>query len=238
MADSRLDRRVQFDERSRAFPVRAAIPIRFQRRPRGYTWSVSPCLDQGSEGACVGFAWAHELAARPAVNSVDAIFAREQIYKAAQAIDEWPGESYEGTSVLAGAKVVKAAGYMTEYRWCFSLEDLILAVGYAGPVVLGLNWYSGMMYPASNGFIRPDGQVEGGHAICCFGVSPKQRFFRLHNSWGPGWGQNGNCLISFEALERLLHEAGEACVPIGRVRKKPTALTPIFGERGDQDGLE
>jgi hypothetical protein len=63
-------------------------------------------LDQGKEGACVGFAWSHELAAYPVRVEVDDEFARSKIYAEAQKIDEWPGEAYHGTSVLAGAKVV------------------------------------------------------------------------------------------------------------------------------------
>lgn len=209
-----FDRRPQFDERSRNYPIRAVVP----KRPRGYSWRVDAFLDQGSEGACVGFAWAHELAARPAVNTVSDDLARVRIYREAQRIDEWEGEAYDGTSVLAGAKIVKMNGYITEYRWAFGLEDLRLAVGHAGPAVLGINWYEGMLNPNSLGFVRPIGAVVGGHAILCFSHSVKDKFFRLHNSWGPDWGDRGTCKISLEDMDQLLHEYGEACIPVGRKR--------------------
>ncbi len=40
----------------------------------------------------------------------------------------------------------------------------------------------------------------------------------MRNSWGRGWGVDGDCLISIEDLDRLLGEAGEACVPVRRVK--------------------
>lgn len=211
-----LDRRVSFDERSRNFPIRAIVP----KRPRSYTWSVGATwLDQGTEGACVGFAWAHELIARPAiVASVTDAFALERIYHEARKIDEWPGENYDGTSVLAGAKVVKAMGAMAEYRWAFGLDDLRLAIGHAGPAVLGLNWYEGMFDPDEQGFIRPSGSIAGGHAIVCYAVNQKQRYFKLRNSWGRDWGRAGDCFLSFDDMGRLLSEQGEACIPVGRKR--------------------
>ena len=45
------------------------------------------------------------------MKGLDNDFARG-IYKQAQTLDEWPGDDYEGTSVLAGAKAVQAEGYM------------------------------------------------------------------------------------------------------------------------------
>lgn len=216
--DPRLDRRIQFDERSRSFPVRATLTAEQIRKPRSYTWSCGIQLDQGTEGACVGFSIAHEIAARPVVvKSADDALAR-QIYYRARQIDEWPGENYEGTSILAGVKAAQEAGYFGEYRWCFSLSDLALAVGYKGPALLGLNWYAGQLNTDANGFIHPTGYLLGGHAILCRAVSVKGKFFTLRNSWGNSWGVNGDCRITFDELDRLLHEQGEACVPVKRMK--------------------
>lgn len=183
-------------------------------------------MDQGEEGACVGFAIAHELIARPAeVASIDASFAREKIYWEAQKIDPWPGGSYpgaspqyEGTSVLAGMKALKALGYIESYHWAFGLNDLVLAVGYRGPAVLGIPWYEGMFEPYSCGHLHIGGAAMGGHAILCKGVDVKNQTFTLHNSWGSAWGNNGDAKISWKELERLLHENGEAVLVSGRQR--------------------
>ena len=219
--DARLDRLVQFDERSRAFPVMATIT---PTKPRSYTWAVNVHLDQGSEGACVGFSWSHELAARPKViTGMTNQFAREQVYWAAQALDEWPGGAYpgadpqyEGTSVLAGAKTVQNLGYVNEYRWAFGLDDLRMALGYKGPAVLGINWYTGMFTPDAEGRVRPTGTIAGGHAILAFSNSESKGQIRLWNSWGSDWGINGNCWLSYEDMDKLLDEDGEACIPVVR----------------------
>lgn len=208
-----FDREVKFDPRSRAFPI---APLIKATRPRSYTWACNKYLDQGSEGACVGFSWSHELAATPvAVPGITNASALE-LYHAAQRLDDWAGEDYSGTSVLAGAKAVKAAGHMEQYRWAFSLQDLIMAIGYQGPAVLGINWYEGMFTPNNAGFILPTGEIAGGHAILCQGVNVVSRKFLLHNSWGSRWGRDGCAWVSYETMSKLLREQGEACIPVLR----------------------
>lgn len=211
--DRRLDRLVEFDERSRSYPVRTLVA---GNPPRSYTWSCGTYLDQRREGACVGFAWAHELAARPTVIAGMTEQRALEFYRTAQRLDPWPGEEYSGTSVLAGAKAVQAERYLVEYRWAFGLSDVVLTLGYKGPVVLGIPWYEGMFDPDPAGLVHVQGDVAGGHAILARGVSVKSRTVLLHNSWGPDWGVNGTARISFADLERLLYEHGEACVPTMR----------------------
>jgi hypothetical protein len=210
--DRTFDRKVSFDERSRQFPIRTLVP----QKPVTRTWNCKTYLDQGQEGACVGFGWSHELAATPKVIHVTNKSAHD-LYKQAQTLDEFPGENYDGTSVIAGAKAVLADGFMKEYRWAFGLDDMILALSHAGPVVLGLNWYRGMMDPDKNGFLVPDNNLAGGHCILANGVNVEQKFITVHNSWGKSWGKNGEAKISFADMTRLLAEQGEVCVPVGRL---------------------
>ena len=220
--DVRLDRLPNFDERSRLFPLQ--LP---SRKPRSYTWDCPVFLDQMAEGACVGFGIAHELAAAPAkVPDLSNKFARESIYWEAQKNDPWPGGAYpgaspryEGTSVLSGVKVAQKLGYFDEYRWAFGLEDLILGVGHNGPAVLGVPWYDGMMEVNSAGFVGAVGNVVGGHCILCTAVDVRNKKFTLHNSWGRGWGRQGECFISYESMDRLLRNDGEAVFFIKRHSK-------------------
>jgi hypothetical protein len=217
--DPRLDRLEQFDERSRSFPIRALLAT---TTPRSYTWAVpggvGQVLDQGREGACVGFAWAAERAARPVprpTTDADAL----AVYRAAQLVDEWPGEAYSGTSVLAGAKVAAQQGWLREYRWGFGLDDALAAISRHGPCVLGIPWYDSMYRPtikSGRASITVSGSVVGGHAIVARGVSVKRCEVLLRNSWGPSWGIAGDAAISWDDLGTLLAADGECCVPVLR----------------------
>lgn len=234
-----LDRRVQFDERSRNF--RAVDGI--ETKPfRSYTWSCDVYNDQRAEGACVGFAWSHELSARPVVLRVGSDFARA-VYHRARQIDPWPGEDYEGTSVLAGIKAVmetlndRDLPLYGGYRWAFGIQDVVRTIGYKGPVVLGINWHYSMYFPDENHFIAPTEEPIGGHAILANGVKVVEKvsdsvygttdwnnvdldksYVRLHNSWGKDYGDGGDAYITFRNLDALLRADGEACVPTLRRR--------------------
>ncbi len=212
-----FDRLVHFDNRSRNFPIRALIG---DKPRRSYTWRCYAFLDQGSEGACTGFATSHEAAARPVIIKGITNDTARQIYYRARQLDEWPGENYEGSSVLGAVKAGAEKGWYGEYRWAFGEEDLCLAVGYKGPVILGINWYEGMSEPDSAGLITVSGDVLGGHAILCNGYNKNSGLYRLHNSWGKKWGVFGDCFISRYDMARLLKEQGEACIPVKRLKGK------------------
>jgi hypothetical protein len=231
-ADRRLDRIASpFDRRSLDFPVGAALNTE-QQEPVSHTWAIpdgTPVLDQGSEGACVGFGVTNELLFYPvAVRGLDAVFAREKIYWVAQREDPWPGGSYdgaspryEGTSVLYGVKAAADLGYYTEYRWATKEKELALGVGYLGPAIIGVDWYEGMFQPDSKGFIHPTGDKAGGHCTLIIGVNVKSGYYDLHNSWGASWGTKGNCKISFEDMQKLLGDGGECCIITQRTLPPP-----------------
>jgi len=219
--DIRLDRLVHFDERSRNFPIRE---LTGDKSLRSYTWRCNEYFDQGREGACVAYALGHELAARPAeVTGINDPWLKQTIYWEAQKIDPWEGGAYpgavpfyEGTSVLAGVKTLHKKNLFKEYRWAFGINDLLNGLGHNGPSVLGINWYQGMYNPDEKGFIKPSGRVMGGHAILARAVNIREEKITLRNSWGSGWGLSGDCYISFEDLDRLLREEGEAVFLVKR----------------------
>lgn len=91
--------------------------------------------DQGFEGSCVGFS---ESRAKSLVDRTR--YGGRWLYKEAQKIDEWPGESYEGTSVRAGLEVMRTQGHrrliggelqtlrstdgISAYRWASSVDEI------------------------------------------------------------------------------------------------------------------
>jgi hypothetical protein len=210
----KLDRIPHFDPRSREYGVRGLLG-EVARAKR--VWRVRELpLDQGQEGACVGFAWAGELAATPTQYPVDDAYALA-LYHAARREDvamgnEWP----EGASVLGGVKALRTAKRVTKYHWAFGVHDVIDTIVKKGPVVLGINWYDGM-YEVQDGLVEVSGSLAGGHAILANGYLPAHPVYGevlvLTNSWGYNWGIAGSAFIQVEDVARLLAEDGEACVP-------------------------
>jgi hypothetical protein len=134
------------------------------------------------------------------------------------------GNSYEGTSVLAGAKIAQQRGYIERYWWAFGIDQVIDTLVGFGPVVIGIPWYDSMYTTRPDGLVEVGGRMVGGHAITLTGFerrgfgSPRRarEVVRWRNSWGLGYGLRGDGFIAVEDLERLLADRGEACVPDGR----------------------
>jgi hypothetical protein len=215
------------DERSRNYSIAEKVGT---VEPKKKYWTSGVVLDQGREGACVGFGWTGELLASPMPFRTDDTQANEfalSVYRRAQQLDQWAGENYSGTSVLAGAKVMKEKGYISGYRWAFNMDDLRSAVISEGPVVIGVPWKDGMYETRPSGLVDISGEPIGGHCLFLTGYNPRARLkgekanlevYRWRNSWGLGYGVNGNGFIKAEDLATLLKATGEACVPQGRTK--------------------
>jgi len=204
------------DPRSRDYPVRGAA-----RLPQSKRWTPGVVLDQGREGACVGFGWTAEALATPVkvnFNKVKAAPVNDPqrvasfVYNQAKSIDEWPGEDYDGTSVNAGAKIMRSLGLVKEYRWAFGVDDMITALQ-KGPVVIGIPWYESM-YEAPNGKVVIGGRNVGGHCLLVTGYEIRSGVpvYTWRNSWGPEYGTGGSAEINHHDLGFLLRQNGEACV--------------------------
>lgn len=215
----KLDAKLWKDPQSRAYGIRPLLagtdtqPKTIWAPPKN---SLLP-LDQGNEGACVGFGWSGELQVPPVEIPVHNQFARN-FFDGAQRIDQAEGRYYpNGATVLAGAKFAKKMNWISEYRWCFGMEDLIDSLCHRGPVVLGINWYAGMYSTDVDHRVWVNGELVGGHCILCVGWWPRHpkfgNCFLLLNSWGKMWGDNGIGYVAESDMRLLLiNEQGEACI--------------------------
>jgi hypothetical protein len=234
-----FDWRPRFDERSKAFRYGAAtLPSRSRLCAPG-----PDVLNQGQEGACVGHACAGEAAASPVrVKGVTNEFAFS-LYRRAQRLDDWPGEAYSGTSVLAGCLAGREQGLWAGFRWAMSAEEYAAAIVDLGPGVAGVEWREGSYDTDPNGVLRPSGAVVGGHAICVLGyLTPdhvtdymRRRLMQYDlwkgfqslggpafcglNSWGPSFGKRGLFLIPLDVMRGWVKAGGEFALPTGRGRR-------------------
>lgn len=227
----RLGRHVVHDPRSRGYavePRRGAdgISVGWRR--------YIPMLDQGSLGSCVGNAAVGVLGssrfygslAKARAGGIDLApglrldeSTAVHVYGAATALDPWPGEyppTDTGTSGLAAARVLLAAGLIKSYRWAFGMDALHTAI-LAGPLMVGVNWYESMDEPNEYGEVTVAGQIRGGHEFELIGYSDRTFRWRAVNSWGAGWGKSGYFYLHDAALARLMDEDGDATLlePLG-----------------------
>lgn len=211
-----------------AVTVNRRLDLPYQYRER---------YDQGSEGACVGFAWSWAMSI---LNR--RFYAARKLYLEAQFHDPWPDTPpEEGTSVYAGGYVLQTQGHwryargvtwpialfegIASMRTARTVDEMRIAIASGVPVVLGINWYTNFDWPQWGDFGAGGhrwwigrsidlGMIRGGHAICCFGARDDIEAFSLVNSWGHDYPVVN---IPYATVQRLIDEDGEAIVPVDRV---------------------
>lgn len=242
----KLDWRPRFDPRSLAF--RAAAGVK-DLPTTGRLWRHGNVLDQGAEGACVGFGCVGDLGAEPVpIPDLNDAYAFG-FYNRAQQLDEWPGEAYEGTSVLAGCLTGRERGFWTGFTWAKSAEELAAGIvrtarAGGGPAVIGVEWRSDSYDTDDLGVLRATGSVVGGHCLLVIGFIPKAptqtmraqlegvqlldgfdsiktAAFVVLNSWGPSFGKHGLALVPVDVMRGWSRAGAEFALPQGRTGAEP-----------------
>ncbi|MGH3428499.1 MAG: hypothetical protein ACRDQZ_13180 [Mycobacteriales bacterium] len=200
---------------------------------RSWGFGYKPHLDQGSVSACVGFSATNLILGSPVIGGVKKLgietiggkspsdFALD-VYHTAQTVDEFPGNSYEGTSVRAGQKVLQAQGRLKKYYFANSAAEARDFLIQFGPVIFGTTWYERMFTPDAHGYLIPEGDVAGGHAYLVLGFSKSRNAFRMMNQWwepDPNtgklveWGEGNRAWLKFEHADILIQQNGECACP-------------------------
>jgi hypothetical protein len=232
-----LGRRVAPDMiHAERYPLRAVLPrtVDHVERILPLPYQYRARYDQGSEGACVGFACSMMMSI---LNRT--FYDARWLYQQAQQIDDWvetPPE--EGTSVRAALDVLRDTGHRRVYagvsrvpairhgveenRWAHSVDELRTCIANGVPFVLGIEWFERFSSPVRVGnewWIDKQawGDMVGGHAIVAYGASDRRQAFKLCNSWGMYYPLSW---LSYEGTQRLLdglYYQGEATVVTDRL---------------------
>lgn len=112
-------RRDTLDFRDKMY-VPTLIEVPTERELARYREHRIPILNQGSEGACTGYGLAtvvnYLLTTRKVVSDCNPVSPR-MLYELAKRYDEWPGESYSGSSARGAMKGWHKHGVCSEAVW-------------------------------------------------------------------------------------------------------------------------
>lgn len=230
----RLGRHVRHDPRS----LRYLVATRPASAIKSVTWDRAiPVLDQGDLGSCTGNAAEGAVGTSPLYAAIptsvaarpggDADADEQQaisLYSAATQLDDYDGgypPDDTGSDGLSVAKAAQAAGLISGYQHCTSLDAVLTALQ-TGPVITGVNWYEGMDEPDGSGLVHVTGNVRGGHEFVLDGVDVDAQVVWATNSWGTSYGVNGRFCIGYDDYTRLLSEEGDATVFVPLSQPAPT----------------
>ncbi len=217
----------------------------------GVLWDTGPTIDQGSEGSCVGMGCTGAVMAEPSARRVPRPFDYATAwYRRAQRLDVWPGESYAGTSVLAGCLVGRERKLWTGFRWAKRPAELAAGIlnPELGPAVVGVQWSDELYDTDPLGVMRAE-RLDGdlGHSLLLFGYLPEPELisdrlwdqleelelreavesldepsFPALNSWGDDYGRHGRAVAPASLVRRWFSHRGEFAMPENRTRRPRT----------------
>ncbi|HRV91115.1 MAG TPA: C1 family peptidase [Anaerolineae bacterium] len=114
------------DFRDRLYePTLIEVPPRIDLE--AYKLAKVPILNQGSEGACTGFALstvANYLLRRRKIDPDDNPVSPRMLYEMAKRYDEWPGERYEGSSARGAMKGWHKHGVCSNEIWPYKPKKI------------------------------------------------------------------------------------------------------------------
>lgn len=142
-----------------------------------------------------------------------------------------PYSQHDYTTMPSETALAVAANYRIAFWKQVNVNDPIelksqLNAGY--PVIIGAMIDEGFDH-AGKGFVWDHiaGKQLGGHAMLVVGYDDQRNAFRVINSWGPSWGDNGYYWLDYGLFPRVVNEAfvaKDALEPV--VPPNPTPVPP------------
>jgi hypothetical protein len=169
-------------------------------------------LDQGSLGACTGFATAGSLSTFPfglKLTNADGI----KIYKLATKLDSFVGTYPPTDTGSDGNSAMRAAIQLMlvasqSFTHADTIADMHAAVQTRGGI-FGSTWTAQMSEPRPDGYVDIGGEVEGGHQYAYLGFDKERGDEVFKNSWGD-WGCRGYFRIRSDNVQTLIDDGADA----------------------------
>lgn len=184
-----------------------------------FWWQSRMKLNQGDTGICVACTFVHRRADGPIPTSgLDLAYAKD-LYVAATG----DASLQQGTNAWYVCEELRARRAISHYYWVTNATQMVNTVLTVGTVCVGTDWHTSMFVPKRKHgklFVEVDftSNVEGGHEYLISGLELKPKsgppFYRLKNSWGKDWGDQGNACIAVKDLHELLFRRGGDAVVI------------------------
>lgn len=192
-------------------------------------------LDQQREGACTGFGLAAIINLLNQQRDNKTRVSPRMLYEMAKLHDEWPGESYAGSSCRGAIKGWFNMGVCQDSQWKYvenkpgefdlkkakdarkntiaayyrvqpRISDFHAALNEAGAIFCSASTHTGWQKPhKTTGVITHDDEKAGGHAFAIVGYNTQG--FWVQNSWGKKWGKSGLGLWLYEDWHENIMDA-------------------------------
>lgn len=234
--DPRLGRHVHHDIRSRLYEHdTASLQLQSVRHSLH-----GPVLNQGQLGSCTGNSGIDCLRLDPfyytlTIYNTPSTFPYSldepgaiRLYSAATQLDDVDGTyppDDTGSSGLAVAKALKAAGMISGYTHTFSLDAALKALTQY-PLSVGIRWYEDMFTPDPDGRVHIGGQLAGGHQIAADELDVANERIWFLNSWGASWGVQGRFYLTWADFYVLLKQDGDVTVYVPLTAPAPVPADP------------
>jgi len=166
-----------------------------------------PVLDQGADGACTGFGLAVVANFLMGIRSAAKSVSPRMLYEMAKDYDEWPGDTYEGSSCKGAVKGWHKHGVCTASLWphmegqtelnekraidaaqrplgtyyrlnAYDINNMHAAIAEVGVIYASGDVTQGWFKPKAG--VIQDGEKAGGHAFAIVGYNA--RGFWIQNS--------------------------------------------------------